>query len=120
MERSRNNDFRIDNFSVERRVIAVFVIGYDICVAMGFEPFSEPELVFNCSEQSRLFLCPFTASVKNCDDLDLHAMSVAFLNWTKAHHFELWRSFQVIWLALMGEGGYRFVIMRYSIDDKKD
>ena len=77
MEGSGDDNLGIDNFLVEGRVFTFLVIGDDILMALGFEPFAETKLVLNCSEQSRLFLGPFTTLVEDCKNFDLSRISVA-------------------------------------------
>jgi hypothetical protein len=53
VEGSGDDNFGIDNFFVEGGVLAFLVVGDNVCVTLGFEPFSDSELILNCSEQSR-------------------------------------------------------------------
>ena len=76
MEGGGDDDFGIDNLLVEGRVFAFLVIGDDVGVAMGFEPFSEAEFILHCTEQSGLFLGPFTTLVEDCQNFDLCITSV--------------------------------------------
>lgn len=75
MERSGDDDLGIDNLLVEGRVLAFFVVGDDVGMALRLEPLSDSELVLNCSEQPGLFRCPFSALVKDAKNFDLR-MSV--------------------------------------------
>jgi len=77
MERSGDDDFSIDNLLVESRIGAFLVIGNDIGVALGFEPFSDSKLILNGTEQSGLFPGPFTTFVEDCKNFDLYMMSAA-------------------------------------------
>jgi hypothetical protein len=77
MEGSGNDDFGIDNLLVKGRVFAFFVMGNDKGVALGFEPFSDSELILNRTEQSGLFLGPRITFVEDCKNFDLSMMSVA-------------------------------------------
>jgi len=71
MERSGDDDFSVDDLLVEHRVFSLLVVCDDVGVALGFEPFSDSELIFNCAEQSGFFLGPFTTLVENCKNFDL-------------------------------------------------
>jgi hypothetical protein len=66
VEGSGDDDLGVDDFFVEGRVLAFLVIGDDEFMALGFEPFSDSELILDCAEQSGLFLCPFTTFVEDC------------------------------------------------------
>ena len=77
MEGSGDDDFSIDNLLVKSRVFAFLVMGNDEGVALGFEPFSESELILNRTEQSGLFLGPRITLVEDCKNFDLSMMSVA-------------------------------------------
>lgn len=83
MERSCDDDFSIDNLLVERRVFSLLVVGNDVGVSLGFEPFSDSELILNCTEQSGLFLGPFTTLVEDCKNFDLRITSVAISMWRR-------------------------------------
>lgn len=96
MERSCDDDFSIDNLLVERRVFSLLVVGDDIGVSLGFEPFSDSELILNCTEQSGLFLGPFTTLVEDCKNFDLRNnvsgnfnVETAGREAGTAYHFEL-------------------------------
>ena len=71
VEGSGDDDFGIDDFFVECGVLAFLVIGDDVGMALGLEPFSNTELVLNCTEQSRLLLGPFTTFIKDSENFNL-------------------------------------------------
>jgi hypothetical protein len=66
MEGSGDDDLGVDDFLVEGRVLTFLVVGDNEFMALGFEPFSDSELILDCSEQSGFFLCPFTTLVEDC------------------------------------------------------
>jgi hypothetical protein len=45
-----NDNLGIDDFLVESRVFAFLVIGDDIGMTLGFKPFSDTELILDCTE----------------------------------------------------------------------